>query len=315
MLTSVRRRCAVVLLIFSAGGFLRAQTAHLAPLDLRHDKPFVMVMINGKGPFRFMLDTGTGAEAVITSELAAQLELPVAGQVRLSDPSGQGGQTVPIFLIQSLRVAGVEFKGVAALRHAMSDADGYCQGLLGFLLFREYLLTVDYPRQRMTLHTGELKPDGEQAVLPFRMPYGVPIVPLRIGANRVEAQIDSGGSGFSVPDSLVSRLKFASDPVVLGSGESLSTTFQIRGGKLASDLHLGNYTFERPFVEINSAFPLANFGSCPLKYFALTFDQKNGLVSFRAPHKLLHLAETPAAMHWKDVPKEKPRDPAIVPVG
>src|SRR3954452_19041131 len=186
----------VVFLILSTVGVLRAQTAHLAPLDLSHEKPFVQVMINGKGPFRFMLDTGTGAEAVITSQLAEQLELPIAGQVRLSDPSGQGGQTVPIFLIQSLRVAGVEFKGVGALRHAMSDADGYCQGLLGFLLFREYLLTVDYPRKRMTLHTGDLHADGEQTVLPFRMPYGVPIVPMRIGANRVEAQIDSGGNGF-----------------------------------------------------------------------------------------------------------------------
>jgi len=301
--------------MFSAWGILCAQTAQLAPLELRHDKPFVQVMINGKGPFRFMLDTGTGAEAVIAPELAAQLELPVAGQVRLSDPSGQGGQTVPIFLIQSLRVAGVEFKGVAALRHAMSDADGYCQGLLGFLLFREYLLTVDYPRKRMTLHTGDLHADGEQTVLPFRMPYGVPIVPMRIGSNRVEAQIDSGGSGFSVPESLVSRLKFSTVPVVFGSGQSVSTNFQIRGGKLGMDMLLGVYTFRHPFVEINSAFPLSNFGSCPLQPFALTFDQKNGLVSFRAARKLYHLPPTPATMHLKDVPKAKPPDPAIVPVG
>ena len=314
MFTSVRR-WAIVLLIFSAWGILRAQTALLAPLDLTHNKPFVMVTINGKGPFRFILDTGTGAEAVITSALATQLDLPASGQVRLSDPSGQGGQTVPVLLIQSLKVAGVEFKGVAALQHAMSDSDGYCQGLLGFLLFRDYLLTVDYPRQRMTLHTGALKPDGEQTVLPFRMPYGVPIVPMRIGVNHVEAQIDSGGSGFSVPDSLMSKLKFVSDPVVFGSGQSLSTSFQIRAGKLASDLRLGNYTFKKPFVEINSAFPLANFGSCPLQYFALTFDQKNGLVSFKAARKTFHLAATPATMHLKDVPKAKPRDPSIVPVG
>lgn len=309
------RRCVVVLLILSAVGILRAQNTLLAPLDLTHGKPFVMVTINGKGPFRFILDTGTGAEALITSELAAQLELPVAGQVRLSDPSGQGGQIVPVLLIQSLKVAGVEFKGVAAARHSVSDADGYCQGLLGFLLFRNYLLTVDYPRQRMTLHTGALQPDGEQSVLPFRMPYGVPIVPMRLGAMQVEAQIDSGGSGFSVPESLVSRLKFASDPVAFASGQSLSTSFQVRAGKLASNLRLGTYTFKRPFVEINSAFPLANFGSCPLQYFALTFDQKNGLVSFKSAHTTFRLAATPASMRLKDTPRSKPRDPSIVPLG
>src|SRR4051794_18042926 len=155
------RSWAIVVLIFSALGILHAQTTLLAPLDLTHGKPIVMVTINGQGPFRFILDTGTGAEAVITSALAVQLNLPVSRQVRLSDPSGLGGQTVPVLLIQSLKVAGVEFKGVAALQHAMGDSDGYCQGLLGFLLFREYLLTVDYPRQRMTLHRGALKPDGE----------------------------------------------------------------------------------------------------------------------------------------------------------
>ena len=90
MFTSVRR-WAIVLLIFSAWGILRAQTALLAPLDLTHNKPFVMVTINGKGPFRFILDTGTGAEAVITSALATQLDLPVVGtgSVERSERAGR----------------------------------------------------------------------------------------------------------------------------------------------------------------------------------------------------------------------------------
>ena len=37
-------------------------------------------------------------------------------------------------------------------------------------------------------------------MLPFRMPDGVPIVALKIGEQQLEAQIDSGGTGLSVPE-------------------------------------------------------------------------------------------------------------------
>ena len=65
---------------------------HSTPIEFSHGKPFVMVMVNGKGPFRFVVDTGTGGDAFVTSELADQLNLPTAGQTRLSDPSGQGSR-------------------------------------------------------------------------------------------------------------------------------------------------------------------------------------------------------------------------------
>src|ERR1700679_2523085 len=87
---------------------------HIAPLEIIHNKPFVMVMVNGQGPFRFVIDTGTGGEAFVTPQLAEQLGLAQSGQIRLSDPSGKGGQHVPTVLIQSLQIAGMEFTGVKA---------------------------------------------------------------------------------------------------------------------------------------------------------------------------------------------------------
>jgi hypothetical protein len=285
------------------------------PLDVTHGKPFVMVMVNGKGPFRFVVDTGTGGEAIITSELADQLSLPVTGQSWLSDPSGQGRRRVPTVLIQSLQVAGVEFTRIKALKHTLTTSDGSCQGLLGFTLFRNYLLTLDYPRRQMTLTSGELAPDGEHSVLPFRMPRGIPIVTLHIGELRFEAQLDSGGGGLSLPEQLVQRLKFTSTPEVFANAHSLSTRFQIKAAKLASDISLGEYTFRRPFVEINAAFPLANFGSCPMQSFALTFDQKNNLVRFQSSHATLRLAATPMAIELQNAPVEWPPDPTLVPVG
>ena len=292
--------------------FTHAQFAHM---DVSHGKPFVMVTINGQGPFRFVIDTGTGGQAFISSTLAKQLGLTQVGRMRLSDPTGKGSRIAPMVLIPSLQVAGVEFNGIKAAVHDLDDSDGQCQGLLGFLLFRNYLLTLDYPNRQMHLSIGELVPDGEHSIIPFRMPDGIPLIPLHIGSTIIEAQLDSGGAGLSLPEEFALHMSFASDPVSFSNAYSITTRFQIKGGKLGSDVHLGDYTFQQPFIEINPAFPLANFGACPMQNFAITFDQKHTLVRFEAAHQVLHLTATPAPMHLNNASKDLLPDPTLVPVG
>lgn len=300
-------------------GEISAQSAplveHSAPIEITHGKPFVNVWINGKGPFRFVVDTGTGGEAFVTAELARELGLPIAGQARLSDPSGQGGQRVPVVTIARLDVAGVQFTQVKAMEHSLDSGDGECQGLLGFTLFRNYLFTLDFPNRRVVLSTGALAPDGGRSVLPFRAPEGVPVVSLDIGGMQMDAQIDSGGAGLSLPERMAQQLKFAAVPAAFSNGQSLSTRFQIKAARLADSVKLGSYTFDKPFVEINPAFPLANLGSCAMQDFALTFDQKSGLIRFDARQKSIRLAATPAPLRLNTAPPTRPPDPALVPVG
>lgn len=284
-------------------------------MEIVHGKPYVMVMVNGKGPFRFVVDTGTGGQALISPELADRLELPPAGRAGLTDPSGRGLKDVPVVLVQSLQVAGVEFTGIKAIRHSLTGEDGSCQGLLGFTLFRDYLLRLDYPNRRMTLTPGALAADGEGSVLAFRMPDGVPIATLVIDGLRVEAQLDSGGDGLSLPEELASRLKFAIDPVAFANGHSFSTRFQVKAAKLASTVQLGRYSFPKPFVEVLSAFPLANLGSCPMQNFALTFDQKNLLVRFDASRTTFTLSATPGAIRLVNTPARRPTPAGLVPLG
>ena len=287
---------------------------HSTPMEVTHAKPYVMVTINGKGPFRFLVDTGTGGDAIITTELAQQLALPLAGEARLSDPTGQGGQSAPFRKIDTLRVAGVDFYAIKAVEHALPVGDGACQGMLGFTLFRDFLLTLDYVNGRLLLADGELTPDGERSVLPFRMPEGVPIAWLRIGDRAVEAQIDSGGAGLSLPEPLIPQLRLSAEPTLFAKGESLSTRFQIKVARLAADVRLGDITLDQPWVEINPAFPLANFGSCPLQHFIVTFDQENKLLRLDGPRKHVTLGVTPAPLRLTNQPGNW-GDVALVPVG
>jgi predicted aspartyl protease len=305
----------VATLLAGAAGVLFAQVdVHSGRIELIQGKPVVTALVNGKGPFRFLVDTGTGGQGIVTSELAEELALPVVGKVRLSDPSGQGVQRAPLVILQSLFVEGVEFNGVKAVVHELSNEDSSCQGLLGFALFRDYLLTLDFPNRELRLAVGSLVPDGERSVLPFRTVAGLPIVTLHAGGLQIDAHIDSGGMGLSLPEELAARLKFASDPQEFGYCSSLSTRFRFEAAKLGLDVQLGEYTFKQPFVEVNRAFPLANFGASAMQTFAVTFDQTNQLVRFAGRRKMIHLSATPMRTGLLNVQPQQPPARALVPV-
>jgi hypothetical protein len=313
-------RMAVVCILVTTPGPIHSQavdrltTPHSASMQVIHGKPYVMVSINGKGPFRFLIDTGTGGDAIVTSELATQLDLPPAGEVRVDDPSGRGGQQFPKRKLDSMRVAGIDFYSIKAIEHSLPADEGACQGMLGFTFFRDYLLTLDYINGRLILAEGELAPDGEKSVLPFRMPDGVPIARLKIGNRDVEAQIDSGGAGLSLPERLVPLLRLSVEPAAFANGQTLFTRFQIKVAKLATDVQLGAITLDHPWVEINPAFPMANFGSCPLQHFIVTFDQENKLVRLEGPRKKITLGVTPTPLRLNNQPGN-PNEAALVPVG
>jgi hypothetical protein len=286
-------------------------------LDLSHDKPFVRVLVNGQGPFRFVVDTGTGGEAFITSALMEKLGLVPAGQMHLADPSGVGARTVPMVVLDSVQVAGVSFTGVKAAVHKLDDEGGECDGLLGFALFRNMLLTLDFPGRMLRLETGSLAPDGERSILPFSSPAGIPIISMALGPHEtaIGTQLDSGGIGLSVPEGTGNGLKFYSVPKVYSNVHSVATRFQVKGARLASDVKFGQYTFRRPFLEINPAFPLANFGAEPMQKFALTFDQKNGLVRFVARKSILSLSMPSALYRLRNAAARETPDPQLVPLG
>jgi hypothetical protein len=315
MLLFSRWSCAWAALFFFASlGLSAQQPTHSAPMLERFGKPYVMVTVNGKGPYRFVIDTGTGADAFVSPELADELHLPGDGEAQLSDPSKQSPQRVPMVLLQSIQIAGVEFPQVRAIRHSVTGEAGTCSGLLGFTLFRDYLLTLDFPGRSVSLTQGSLPPDGERSVLPFREPEGVPIATLRLGGRPVEAQFDSGGGGLTLPEPLAAHLKWEIAPVVFATGNTLTTRFSIKAAKLAFDVKVGKFTFHRPVVEIHPAFPLVNFGSPPMQNFAITFDQKNRLLRLAADREHFYLTAPPTPTRLSNQPHPEPAPRGLTPL-
>jgi hypothetical protein len=284
-------RCFLLGLIAAALASFALAEDHSVAIDIRNSMPFVQVMVNGQGPFTFSIDTGTGGQALVSPELIQKLNLPVVGEEEVGDPSGLNSHKVPAVKINSLKVAGIEFKDVRATQHHASQREGQCDGILGFPLFRDYLFTMDYPGKQMTIASGSLKPDGGDQVIPFTMPNDVPLIELVVepGSQKLEAHLDSRGWGLSFPEKFAQGLKFVSAPIVIARGRTVSNEFEIKGATLAGDVRLGGYILPQPFIAINPLFPVGNFGALPLQNFAVTFDQKNKLIRLVAASKSIVL--------------------------
>lgn len=58
----------------------------------------------------------------------------------------------------------------------------------GFELFRDYLLTLDYPQNQLRVATGQLPDVDGQTVLNYFLDFGAPHIEIDLAGRRVRAQ-------------------------------------------------------------------------------------------------------------------------------
>lgn len=241
--------------------------------------PAVRVMLNGKGPFLFALDTGAAGTLRLDSARVVELGLETVGQVRSGDPSGRNARMLDLVRVGSVEIGGARFEGLeAAVRNSNERALGEpVDGILGFGLFAECLLTLDYPGNRLRIDRGELPPADGGEVIAFTSPRGIPSVRIRVDSLALDADVDAGSpAGFSLPIGLAAKLPLASPPRTVGRGRTVSNEFEIQAAGLAGSAWLGGHEFTRPTLDFQPVFPMANVGSRVLRDFRVTFDQRNG---------------------------------------
>lgn len=269
-----------IALIFACAVSVAAQNSSVAvaPMQFRGPMPVVEVKLNGQGPFVFAIDTGGGLQADIDPSIATQLKLVANGKVLLGDPSGQNDRALDTARIDSITFGGAEFRNVTALIRPQRITSNYpaVDGILGFALFTDYLLTLDYPAMQIRLACGNLPVANGADILNFELEHRVPVIVVAIGKWRVKAHIDSGNyvAGFILPEELVEQLPLLSQPVTVGRARSVSNQIEIKQAQLRDTIHIGQFDYPQATI----AFPAlsnTNVGFKILREFSLTFDQKN----------------------------------------
>lgn len=259
------------------------------PLNLSTGLPIVEARVNGQGPFRLGIETGANF-IILTPDTVSKLGLTRTG----------GPDDLPAYNVQSIEIGPARFIDlpVSAMRFAQQGIDG----VLGLPLYRDLLMTIDYPAARFRLSRGSLpEPDGQQ-VLPLKKVGPFWSLPVTLAGQRMDAILDTRSTGgIGLTPASAANVRFDGDLRVIGRarGAAIPET-EVKAGKVAGDLVVGRYTVSAPSVAVRPlppGFPTEPvLGSRLLRNFVVTLDQRNARLKLeRSAEGAITLEEAPPA--------------------
>jgi predicted aspartyl protease len=148
------------------------------------------VFINGQGPFRLVLDTGSN-RSVVNASVAAALGIELREDSRVMMRGVTGSRTVPTIDVDSFIVGDLELR--AQRLPIVIDALGGAQGVLGGNGLLDKRIFIDFRHDLITIlrSRSERAPRGFHTI-PIKTEKGLLIVDVRAGNTRVKAIVDTG---------------------------------------------------------------------------------------------------------------------------
>jgi hypothetical protein len=238
----------------------------------------VDAVINGKGPFALVVDTGA-AKTMLDPRVAEQLGKIDQNGDSLTTPNEMKIKVGSAIHLDSIKVGSVELPGsdvplmdFTPFRYAMrEDIDG----LLGFDAFKELILTLDYPRGQVRTRVGALA--LEEGAVPFYLgSLQVPQVSVEIGDHRTSVLVDSGSmSGLMLAEYANPTLK--SDWREVGASVRADGWHNEVAARLDGSFVIASFAFIDPIVGRLRG-DQALVGVQIMRHMAWAFDQKNELI-------------------------------------
>jgi predicted aspartyl protease len=151
---------------------------------------FIDVAVNGRGPFRFLVDSGAD-RSVVGSGIAARLALPPGPQVNLQSMAGPSTATTAI--IDTLKIGNSEIYNINA--PVLPEIFIGAQGVLGIDALAEQRLMLDFDLRQVTIQDSRRPPPREEGeiVVTARLRKGQLILTQASSDGRsIYAVIDTG---------------------------------------------------------------------------------------------------------------------------
>ena len=237
------------------------------------------------GPYRFLVDTGSSV-TLVTPALArryAGRNQPSSGttRVRVTGPDGTITE-LPRGSVRRIELGEARFEDVDVLIYDCEPLTAHLgvriDGVLGFPLFRETLLTLDYPASRVVLQPARNSPLIPGTVISFDDARKTPLITVRLGERSLVALIDSGSDAIFSLNPVGVAPVFAYGPITGATIGTIVGDRTQRIGRLGESLAIGEYTFHQPIVDLTDE--LSAIGGGMLKHFTVSFDQLRDRVTF-----------------------------------
>ena len=236
--------------------------------------PVVEVMIGGKGPYKFAIDTGAQGHGRISTALAEQLGLPKVGEVGTPAPGGTVA-TRPIYGAAEVSVGAVSFRNLDLVAlSAVRGPQGEWDGVLGNELLTLLPLTLDYGNAR-----ARFGGPGLAEGLPIGFDSGTPVLPVTIAGKEFQVHFDSGNgaAGLFLDEAAAKSLPLGGEPVARGTARTSFGDFPIMEAPLTISATVGGTPLTLNAVGWPSPRPGGNLGSRAMAGLDVTIDAKSEL--------------------------------------
>ncbi len=251
------------------------------PMQDMGGRPVVELRINGKGPYRFVLDTGA-TTTVVSDALSRELSLTPPAGVQVA--SVGGGPAPAIVVIHDLRIGNAVLEDVIAAVMPLGSllkGEDAPRGVLSAANFPGYLLTYDYPGKRISIKKGALESADSKSIFQYTEDQVLPTVPVRIAGHDTQVHLDTGSAfGLTLPVKFLAELPLASQPREAGTARTGEGEFPVSIARVNGTIELGKYRLALDEVRFSDARPgpgpaAGNIGYDVLRDFVVTLDSKN----------------------------------------
>ena len=200
------------------------------------------VLIDGKGPYRLVLDTGANRSA-ITAQTAQLMGATAAEESSTRVTGFTGSATVPTLHVQRLEVGELLF-GPSDLP-VLADVFGGAQGVLSMEGLTNKRIYADFTRDYLEISRsrGE-RPRRDFTVVPLRLTHGgLLVADVRVGNVRTRAIIDTGAQG-TVGNMMLREALMRHPPRNARHEDIIGVTLDVQGGDNipSPDIDFGHLT-------------------------------------------------------------------------
>lgn len=173
----------------------RYGSAHM-PLMAIATLPAVDVYINGKGPYRFIVDTGGSIVLSINQAVADELKIKSLGTATVRGVSGT--QESHQALVDDLRIGDIEMTRVVTRTFEMPPPmDALLDGIIGTGIFGKARMTLDFAAAELQIVPSSDKPASGSEHQARIIGDAKIIIPVTAQREKVLALIDSGAEAIA----------------------------------------------------------------------------------------------------------------------
>lgn len=242
------------------------------PFETIDGRIHVQATVDGRGPFRFAVDTGASGLGRADSSLVAALGLATGHPALNSD--GVNTAAIDTTTLASLDIGGLvrrdlvvptrDYNGKAAPEAALS-------GIVARDFFADGLLVIDYPRKTLSFSRSLGLRPGDPGALSYERPFRIPV---SIGGVRTEGNLDTGANvAFVLPRALFDRVGGTSLEAA-GAGRLANGTIETGRSTVAGPFQVGQVALEDVEVRVSARYPELLVGAHALQDAVILIDQR-----------------------------------------